>query len=62
MILIEQYRDTWLAEKMNDFIGFYPREFFCFDNFSSFAVLHKGIKYPTLEHAYQSIKFVETAP
>lgn len=62
MILIEQYRDTWLAEKMNEFIGFYPREFFCFDNFSAFAVVHNGIKYPTVEHAYQALKFVDTAP
>lgn len=62
MILVEQYRDTWLAEKFDSFIGFYPREFFCFDNFSSFAVVYKGIKYPTVEHAYQSLRFIETAP
>lgn len=62
MILIEQYRDIWLAEKMNEFIGFYPREFFCFDNFSSFAVVYKNIKYPTVEHAYQALKFIDTAP
>ncbi len=62
MILIEQYRDPWLAEKFNSFIGFYTREFFCLDNFSSFAVVYKGVKYPTIEHAYQSLKFVETAP
>lgn len=62
MILIEQYRDTWLAEKMGEFIGFYPREFFCLDNFSAFAVEHKGVKYPTVEHAYQSLKFVDIAP
>ena len=29
MITIEQYRDKWLAEKVDDFIGFYNREFFC---------------------------------
>lgn len=62
MISIEQYRDTWLAEKMDEFIGFYPREFFCLDNFSSFAVIHGGVKYPTVEHAYQSLKFVDTVP
>ncbi len=62
MILIEQYRDPWLAEKFDSFIGFYTREFFCLDNFSSFAVVYKGIKYPTVEHAYQSLKFVETDP
>lgn len=62
MITVEQYRDLWLKEKMDEFIGFYPREFFCFDNFSSFAVVYQGIKYPTVEHAYQSLKFTETAP
>ncbi len=62
MFLVEQYRDTWLAEKMDEFIGFYPREFFCLDNFSSFAVVYKDIKYPTVEHAYQSLKFTDTAP
>ena len=25
MIKLEQYRDTWLAEKMDEVIGFYPR-------------------------------------
>ena len=60
MIIVEQYRDTWLAEKFDTFIGFYPREFFCFDNFSSFAIVYNNIKYPTVEHAYQSLKFIET--
>lgn len=39
MIKLEQYRDTWMAEEMNNFIGFYPREFYPLDNFSSFKVL-----------------------
>ena len=43
-------------------IGFYPREFYCLDNFSSFAVCFKGVKYSTVEHAYQALKFEETAP
>lgn len=30
MIKLEQYRDPWLAEKFDEFVGFYPREFFCF--------------------------------
>lgn len=34
MIKLEQYRDVWLGEKFNDVIGFYPREFYCLDNFS----------------------------
>lgn len=62
MINVEQYRDKWLAEKFDDFIGFYPREFFCFDNFSSFRVLVDGVLYCTLEHAYQASKFLQTAP
>lgn len=62
MINVEQYRDKWLAEKVEEFIGFYNREFFCLDNFSSFAVVYKGVKYPTVEHAYQSLKFVNTVP
>ena len=62
MIKLEQYRDPWLAEKMDEFIGFYPREFFVFDNFSSFRVLVDGTLYCTVEHAYQAIKFLETAP
>ncbi len=62
MIEVEQYRDTWLAEKFDEFIGFYPREFFVFDNFSSFSILVDGVKYATVEHAYQAYKFLETAP
>ena len=38
MIKLEQYRDTWLSEKMDEVIGFYPREFYPLDNFSSFKV------------------------
>ena len=59
---LEQYRDNWLCEKFNEFIGFYPREFFVFDNFSSFGIIMNGEFYPTVEHAYQAGKFVDTAP
>lgn len=62
MIKLEQYRDPWLAEKFDEFVGFYPREFFVFDNFSSFKVCVEGVVYSTVEHAYQTLKFVETAP
>lgn len=62
MINIEQYRDPWLAEKFDEFIGFYPREFFVFDNFSSFKVLVDGVVYSTVEHAYQASKFLQSAP
>ncbi len=61
---IEQYRDPILAKNIleEDFIGFYPREFFVFDNFSSFGLIMDGEFYPTVEHAYQSGKFVDSAP
>ncbi len=59
---LDQYRDKWLSEKFDEFVGFYPREFFVFDNFSSFGIIMDGDLYPTVEHAYQSGKFIETAP
>ena len=59
---LEQYRDKWLFEKVDEFVGFYPREFFVFDNFSSFGIIMDGEFYPTIEHAYQSGKFVDSAP
>ena len=62
MIILEQYRDKWLSEKFDDLVGFYPREFYCFDNFSAFGIVYQGIKYSTVEHAYQSLKFIDTAP
>ncbi|MBR3132589.1 MAG: NADAR family protein [Clostridia bacterium] len=62
MIKLDQYRDTWLSEKMNDIIGFYPREFYCLDNFSSFKVLYKGVLYSSVEEAYQTLGFVESCP
>ena len=62
MLKLEQYRDKWLSEKFDDFVGFYPREFFVFDNFSSFKVLVDGVLYSTVEHAYQAAKFLDSAP
>jgi len=62
MINVEQYRDIWLSEKFDEFIGFYNREFFCLDNFSSFGIDYNGIYYQTIEHAYQSLKFKDVAP
>lgn len=62
MIILEQYRDIWMSEKMDEVIGFYPREFYCFDNFSSFKVFYNGYLYSTLEEAYQAIGFKESAP
>jgi len=62
MILLNQYRDKWLGEKFDEVIGFYTREFYCLDNFSSFKVLYKGYLYSSLEEAYQASKFLEAAP
>ena len=62
MINLEQYRDKWLAEGFDEYIGFYNREFFCLDNFSSFKVKVDGVLYSTVEHAYQASKFLQTAP
>lgn len=62
MIKLEQYRDTWLGEKFEEIIGFYPREFYCLDNFSSFKVEYDGFLYSSLEEAYQTIGFLKSAP
>lgn len=62
MIKLEQYRDTWLSEKMGEVIGFYPREFYCLDNFSSFKVEYDGYLYSSSEEAYQTLGFLENAP
>ena len=62
MIDLEQYRDKWLSVGVDDYIGFYNREFFCLDNFSSFKVLVDGVLYGTIEHAYQSSMFLQSAP
>lgn len=56
-----QNRDPQL-ETSGESIGFYEREFYCFSNFSSFAVEWKGRVWPTSEHAYQAAHFFETAP
>ncbi len=44
----------------DDKIFFYPKEFYVFDNFSSFQVEYKGHVFPTSEHAYQAMKFIKT--
>ena len=58
MIKLEQYRDTWLSEKMDEIIGFYPREFYPLDNFSSFKVECNGYLYSSLDEAYQAASFM----
>ena len=62
IVKLEQYRDTWLSEKFNDVIGFYPREFYPLDNFSSFKVEVDGYLYSSLEEAFQSSLFLPDYP
>lgn len=56
-----QNRDPVL-ETSGKIVGCYEREFYCFSNFSSFAVRWKGRVWPTSEHAYQAAHFLKTAP
>lgn len=60
MIKLEKYRDKWMAEKVDEVIGFYTREFYPLDNFSSFKLKYEGHVYQTVEEAYQALKFIET--
>lgn len=41
---------------------FYPKEYYIFDNFSSFQVKYDGYLWPTSEHAFQAKQFKEFAP
>jgi ribA/ribD-fused uncharacterized protein len=43
-------------------IYFYPPEYYVFDNFSSFQIEYKGKIYPTSEHAFQSVQFINNNP
>ncbi|MBU0977032.1 MAG: NADAR family protein [Nanoarchaeota archaeon] len=45
-----------------DKIFFYPKEFYVFDNFSSFQVNYNGVVFPTSEHAFQAMRFIKTSP
>ena len=58
MIKLKQYRDIWMSEKFDEIIGFYPREFYPLDNFSSFKVKVNGYLYSSLEEAIQSMLFL----
>ena len=61
MIRPKQFRDP-ILDTSGKIIGFYPREFYTFDNFSSFQVDYAGRRWPTSEHAYQASHFFDTAP
>ena len=58
---LEQFRDPEL-DISGDRMGFYPREFYTFDNFSAFQFDWKDKRWPTAEHAYQASHFFDTAP
>ena len=62
MIELEQYRDIWMSQKFDDVIGFYPREFYPLDNFSSFKVEVDGYLYASLEEAFQTLLFLPDYP
>lgn len=47
---------------LNDKIFFYPKEYYVFDNFSSFQVEWHGVLWPTSEHAFQAAGFEVSAP
>ena len=62
MIRLKQYRDIWLSQEMDNAIGFYPREFYPLDNFSSFKVEYKGYLYASAEEAFQANLFIDDYP
>ncbi len=43
-------------------IDYYIENIYCLDNFSAFCIEIDGVEYKTVEHAFQTIKFLETAP
>lgn len=55
------FRDPDL-DVSGEVVGFYPREFYALDNFSSFQVIWQGRRWPTSEHAYQASHFFDTYP
>lgn len=46
----------------NNEVEYYIQNIFPLDNFSAFAVKVDGITYKTSEHAFQTLKFINTAP
>ncbi len=50
-----------ISNKNHD-IHEYIENIYCLDNFSAFCVKINDIEYKTAEHAFQTIKFLETAP
>lgn len=46
-------------ELISEPVLFHMQEFYCFDNFSAFAITWRGLCWMTVEHAYQAAKFYE---
>ena len=42
--------------------GFFIDGWYMFDNFSSFSIMFQNKYYPTVEHAFQALKYIQTAP
>ena len=40
----------------------YIENVYCLDNFSAFSIVINGVEYKTVEHAFQTLKFLETEP
>lgn len=51
-----------LNKETDEAVYFFSTAFFCFDNFSAHQVEVWGIKFPTVEHAFQWKKFSEVKP
>lgn len=65
--IIDDQTDELLCAQMPEVYGvlsrpvalFYTPKWYCFDNFSAFAVKWRGQLYPTVEHAYQAAKYLD---
>lgn len=57
----QPFRDPSL-DMSGKVVGFYPREFYTFDNFASFQVDWREVRWATSEHAYQASHFFDTDP
>lgn len=50
-------------EKVSDgFAGFFLDGWYVFDNFAPFSIRYDNKYYPTAEHLFQSLKYINTAP
>lgn len=47
---------------LSDPAFFYPKEFYIFDNFTSFQIEYDGQLWPTSEHAFQAAQFKNSIP